>query len=134
MNKSILAVVFLLLTISSVTAQESLNVDRAVAKNIELSFPNEQNIRPKRSDFGIVNYVLMSNEQGERWSVVTLKNKALGSREFEQGDLMALFADGQRRSPETFKLDFKGGETLSLTVTFGVSKFPVLALYTNSGD
>ena len=111
---------------------EVLNVDRSVANNINLSFPNDNNIKPKSGDFEIVNYVLMSNEMGERWSVITLTNLSSGNRDLEQDHLMALFADGSRKSPLQYKLNFKGKETQSITVSFGEYKFPILSIYSSN--
>ena len=111
---------------------EVLNVDRSVANNINLSFPNDNNIKPKSGDFEIVNYVLMSNEMGERWSVITLTNLSSGNRDLEQDLLMALFADGSRKSPLQYKLNFKGKETQSITVSFGEYKFPILSIYSSN--
>ncbi|MCJ8297256.1 MAG: hypothetical protein MJK15_22915 [Colwellia sp.] len=111
---------------------EVLNVDRSVANNINLSFPNDNNIKPKAGDFEIVNYVLMSNEMGERWSVITLTNLSSGNRDLEQDHLMALFADGSRKSPLQYKLNFKGKETQSITVSFGEYKFPILSIYSSN--
>lgn len=111
---------------------EVLNVDRSVANNINLSFPNDNNIKPKAGDFEIVNYVLMSNEMGERWSVITLTNLSSGNRDLEQDHLMALFADGSRKSPLQYKLNFKGNETQSITVSFGEYKFPILSIYSSN--
>lgn len=122
-----------LLIATSVTAQESaLTIDRAVTKNLQLSFPNDNNVKPKTSDFDVVNYVLMSNEEGERWAVVTLRNTASGSRSFEQGHLMALFANGSRRTPQEFKLNFSGDEVQSMTLNFGENNFPILAIYASN--
>jgi hypothetical protein len=38
-----------------------------------------------------VNYALMSNEFGERWSVITLTNLVTGNSNFVQEHLIALF-------------------------------------------
>ena len=108
-----------------------LTVDRSVSKNIQLSFPNEQNIKPKESDFEVLNYVLMSSETGERWSVITIENTASGNRSLEHNHIMGLFADGSRFVPQENKLQFEGGETQSITVSFGEYKFPILAIYTS---
>ena len=112
--------VFLMLIIMSWATQAEdkkvLTVDRVISNNINLSFPNDNNIKPKVSDFKIVNYVLMSNESGERWSVITLTNLSSGHRNLEHQHLMALFADGNRKSPLAYKLNFKGKETQSITV------------------
>ena len=108
-----------------------LNVDRTVSKNIQLSFPNEKNIKPKESDFKVLNYVLMSSDTGERWSVITIENTASGNRSLDNNQIMGLFADGSRFVPQDNKLQFEGGETQSITVSFGEYKFPILAIYTS---
>lgn len=108
-----------------------LTIDRTVSNNILLSFPNEKNIKPKESDFKVLNYVLMSNETGERWSVITIENTASGNRSLEHNQIMGLFADGSRFVPQENKLQFEGGEIQSITVSFGENKFPILAIYTS---
>jgi len=84
------AYVFIALTFVSFTASadddddDILNVDRSVSKSIQLAFSNDKNITPKKSDFEVVNYVLMSNENGERWGVLTLTNLSHGERSINQ--------------------------------------------------
>ena len=87
---------------------------------------------PKKGDFEIVNYVLMSNEIGERWSVITLTNLATGNRTLDQEHLLGLFADGSRINPLKYKLNFEGKETQSITVSFGDHKFPILNIYSSN--
>jgi hypothetical protein len=111
---------------------ETLTVDRSVSQNIEFSFPNNKNIMPKAGDFEIRNYVLMSNEAGERWSVITLTNLSSGTRALDKEHLLALFADGSRSNPLTHNLTFKGKETKTVTVSFGESKFPILSIYSKN--
>ncbi|NQZ80904.1 MAG: hypothetical protein HRT52_07795 [Colwellia sp.] len=129
---------FLFLALISLTwiaqakSTEVLSVDRSVTNNINLFFPNERNIKPKAGDFEIINYVLMSNEVGERWGVITLTNLSNGSRELDQDHLLALFADGSRQPPLEYKLNFKGKETQSITVSFGQSKFPILSIHSSN--
>ncbi len=122
----------LFLSLSSYASDNDiLTVDRTVSKNIQLSFPNEKNIKPKESEFKVLNYVLMSNETGERWSVITIENTASGNRSLEHNHIMGLFADGSRFVPQENKLQFEGGEIQSITVSFGEYKFPILAIYTS---
>lgn len=128
MNKYIsLAFVFMTFT-SLANETDVLTVDRVVSTNLELAFPNDKNLRAKPSDFELVNYVIMSNELGERWAVLTLTNTSAGNRTLEQDHLMALFADGERKNPLELKLNFEGRETQSITVSFGESKFPILSI------
>jgi hypothetical protein len=129
------AYVFIALTFVSFTASaddDILNVDRSVSKSIQLAFSNDNNITPKKSDFEVINYVLMSNENGERWSVITLTNLSHGERSINQEHLLALFADGSRSEPLAFTNNFKGKETQSLTLSFGENKFPILSIYSSN--
>lgn len=112
------------------TANDVLNVDRFVTKNVEFSFPNNKNIRAKASDFLLDNYVIMSNELGDRWAVLTLTNTSNGRRILEQDHVLALFANGDRANPIEFRLNFDGNETQSITVAFGENKFPLLSIST----
>jgi hypothetical protein len=73
----------------------------------------------------------MSNDLGERWAVITLTNTSSGSRILEHEHLMALFADGKRKSSLAFKVSFEGQETQSVTVSFGENKFPILSISTD---
>ena len=130
MHKIIIPALLLLSFSSNANETEVLTVDRVVSNNLELAFPNDKNIKPNSSDFELVNYVVMSNEVGERWAVVTLSNTSTGSRSLDQGHLMALFANGDRKSPQGVKDSFEGKETKSITVSFGESKFPILSIYT----
>jgi len=129
------ALVIILLVLSWATQADSikaLNVDRAVPNSMHLSFANDSNITPKKGDFKIVNYVLMSNEEGERWAAITLTNLSSGNRELGEEHLLALFADGSRFMPTEFKLGFKGNETQSVTVSFADYKFPILSVYSSN--
>ena len=130
MHKIIISAFFLLSFSSNANETEVLTVDRVVPNNLELSFPNDRRIKPKSSDFELVNYVVMSNELGERWAVVTVRNSSTGGRSLENGHLMALFAYGDRKSPLEFKVSFEGKETQSITVSFGENKFPILTITT----
>jgi hypothetical protein len=132
MAKYIVPFLILLSTATQAEVIEILSVDRSVPRSINLSFPNDNNIKPKQGDFEIDNYVLMSNELGERWSVITLTNLSAGNRNLEHGHLIALFADGSRTSPLEYKLNFKGKETQSITVSFGEHKFPILSIYSSN--
>ena len=129
----LLLLVFILLSFSTYADEfEALSVDRVISNNLELVFPNDKNIKPKASDFELMNYVVMSNDLGERWAVITLNNISSGSRILEHEHLMALFADGKRQSPLAFKVSFEGQETQPITVSFGENKFPILSISTDA--
>ncbi len=126
----------LLLSITTANAteleeNEVLVVERVISNNFELAFPNVRNIKPQASDFELINYIMMTNKLGERWAVLTLQNSSSGGRTLEEKHLMALFADGERRSPLPFKLRFDSKEVQSVTVSFDENKFPILSIYSN---
>jgi hypothetical protein len=74
----------------------------------------------------------MSGENGERWATVTIRNTADGNRKFDSDQMLALFANGQRRSPHHFKRVVKERQTVTVTLSFGISKFPLLEIYTRT--
>ena len=132
MDKFIFLAALLLSFHSYASESEVLTIDKVVSKNFELAFPNDDNAKPKSSDFELVNYVAMSNLIGERWAVLTLTNTSSGNRTLEQQQIMALFADGSKGYPSALKLNFSGQETQSITVSFGENKFPILSVQVGS--
>jgi hypothetical protein len=132
MRQIIISVFFLISFSGYADEPEVLTVDRVVPNNLQLAFPNDMGEKPQVSDFQLVNYVAMSNDVGERWAVVTVRNSSSGGRSFENEHLMAVFADGVRKSPSEFKINFKGNETQTLTVSFGENKFPILSISTDA--
>lgn len=113
---------------------EVLRVDQVALQGIPFSFENDNNVRPKVSDFSVVNTVLMSSEQGRRVAVVTIRNDASGSRILQAEHIMALFADGRRISPMALadNIKLEDGEQRSLTLSFGVDFYPILSIFTSN--
>lgn len=109
-----------------------ITIDRVVPNSIELAFPNKRNLQPELSDFAVDNVVLMSNKAGERWAVLTLTNQASGRRTLDHKQVMALVANGARILPVSFAQSFNANETLTVTLSFGESKFPLLSVYTRT--
>lgn len=117
---------------SSVFADEPLTFDRALPLGVDFTFPNDKNQQPNVSDFELLHFAPLSSESGERWAVVTLTNTASGRRILDKKDLIALLADGRRIHPEHLSQSFKPGETLSLSIKFGQSYFPIVAVYSQN--
>lgn len=115
---------------SNYNKNDALSIDKAITQDIDFQFPNDENIYPDISDFEVVNYVTMSNEQGDRRVTVTLTNRSSGNRIFVSEQIMALFANGDRLSPIETKVTFKGRETQTLTLSFGNHHYPILKVYT----
>ena len=107
-----------------------LTIDRTVIANSQMSFPNDERIYPKVSDFEVINYVLMSSHNGKRWAAVTLRNNANGMRQFKSDQIMALFGDGDRSEPHSYKCTFGAKQIFTVSLNFGRNKFPMLEVYT----
>lgn len=137
MKKIILVIITAAVTLPSIVNangydRDALSVDKAVDNNIELKFPNDDNIYPESSAFKVLNYITMSNEYGERKVTVTLENTSSGNRIFVSDQIMALYANGRRISPHEKKISFKGNEIQTLTLSFNNSKYPILQVYTRN--
>lgn len=118
----------------SVSSSESdtLNIEQVVSERVELALPNEDNIEPDLSDFTVKNYILLSNDLGERWAVVTLKNESNSSRTLTEKHLLSTLANGERVFPSDFSQTFKGREVMSVTINFSINKFPILSIQSRS--
>lgn len=111
---------------------ENLILDQNIPSTEIINFPNDERIQPDRSGFEILHAITMSNEQGERWATLTIKNNSFGRRTINREHVLALFADGSRKFPLSIDYSFDGKEVASITVTFGCSKFPILKLSTRT--
>lgn len=89
-----------------------------------------KNDHPDRSDIEIIHQTLMSNEAGERWATVTLKNSSEGKRIFTEKQIYAMYADGSKGRPYQARVKLHGKEIGSFMFFFGKHKFPILYVYT----
>lgn len=127
-NKYIVAVLLCLSFSTFAEENETLNIEQVVSDRVELAFPNEDNIEPDLSDFTVKNYILLSNDLGERWVVVTLKNESSNHRTLTEKHLLSTLANGEHIFPADFSQTFKGKEVMSVTINFGLNKFPILSI------
>ncbi|MET1253911.1 hypothetical protein [Aliikangiella maris] len=119
------------LIITNVNAREqseTLFIDKSIQGSELFQFPNDDKSYPDQSDFIILHSLFMSNEVGERWATLTIKNNAAGRRMLTRKHLMALFANGARRHPIMNEQDFKAQEVISVTISFGLNKYPILQI------
>lgn len=130
--KYVVALILLFAFSVNANPRDTIRVDTPIISGAELAFPNPQNTQPMKSDFSLLNSVLMSNELGDRWAVVTVQNNASGSRALQERHLMAVLANGVRVTPESFKVNLAPLEILSTTVFFGRYQFPVLTINTRT--
>ena len=95
-----------------------------------LSFDIEESdrLKPKENDFELLHFAPMSNEIGERWVLITVKNTSTGSRFLKSEHIVATFANEEQRNPQGVSESIDGGQILSKTIYFGVNKFPIVML------
>lgn len=128
------SIVFTLLVFPSLLLAEDADVDKVLRfeqtpfKGQTLHCENEGRIEPKESDFTLLDYSIMSSNEGERFALVTLKNESSGHRIFNRKHVVAVFGDCSRAYPVSAMGKLAGGETLTLRVYIGSSRFPILQL------
>ena len=86
----------------------------------------EQELIPEDNDFEILNYALMSSEQGSRFVLANIKNKSAGQRILRREHLVAIFADCSQRHPINIEYKFDGGEVVTREINFGNNRFPII--------
>lgn len=109
---------------------DALEFDPPINAEREFVFESERDLYLALSEFRIVEAKYLSNKKGERWALLTIINLANDSRTFKSDQLLAFFANGEHRHPRNKQQRFRPGETLSLTMNFGVSKFPIVKTQT----
>ncbi len=88
-------------------------------------------LEPDKNDFQIVEISHLSNNLGERWTLITFKNSASGQRIIKNEHVIATFANGSRRAAKNLKATLAGGALLTQTVFFGTHKFPIIKVTVN---
>lgn len=106
--------------------RDVFSIDDPVPADLNLEFDNDDDLEPKASDFKIVSSVLMSSPAGERRATITIKNTSNHQRLFDKEHIIAVFADGSKRTPFHVEHKFSGQEQVTLLLNFGLSRYPIL--------
>lgn len=109
-----------------------LTIDKPPVSHDDLYFPDTDDVHPDDSDFKILSSILLSSTSGQRSATVTFKNLSSGQRILNHKQVLAIFANGQKRSPLSFKQKFSGNQKITLNLNFGISTYPILSVYTNN--
>ncbi|MES9831558.1 MAG: hypothetical protein ABW139_04885 [Candidatus Thiodiazotropha sp. DIVDIV] len=105
---------------------EVLTIDEPILGSMDIEFDNADDLLPKTGDFLISSNLLMSNQLGERWAVLTIQNRSSSQRLLDREHIVALFANGEKRYPQYAEYTFYGKEQKTMTISFGESKFPIV--------
>lgn len=116
-----------LLSIPAFSQDATLRFDQPQINGNALFFPDDDDdIEPVANDFQLLQALFMSNELGERWALVTLKNTSTGQRFLKNENLVATFADGSQSRARNVQKRFRARENQTVSVFFGVKKFPIV--------
>ena len=107
------------------TTRTGTTIYRIVDKTC-IDYRRSQPLLPAKSDFKLTAASYMSNELGERWALITVKNLSTGQRILKNQHMVATFADGTQAYAKNLEISINGGEQLSRAVQFGVNKFPIV--------
>ena len=113
---------------ADVTEGTALRFDQAQPALPEPSFVNPQALKPEKGDFRIEHYAPMSNDLGERWALITLRNGSDGARLLKNEHLVATFADGTTAYAGNLNQRVEGGGLYTQAVFFGASRFPIVRI------
>ncbi|WP_152390054.1 hypothetical protein [Azotobacter salinestris] len=108
---------------------KSIRFEETPLKNADIHCDNDDDLLPERNDFELIDYSVMSNEQGERFALVTIKNKSSGQRFFVNNDLVALLGNCSRVLAHEFEpYRLNGGEQITKQIYFGFQRYPIVKL------
>lgn len=134
MNATIVTLLGTLLVVQAVSATPPkgvLQVDNALFKDRPI-FCEEEILAPRKSDFEIVDYDLLSSEGGERYAIMNIRNTSSGQRILRKENLVAIFANCNSLYPENINQSLSGRETVTKSISFGINQFPIIKIITGN--
>jgi hypothetical protein len=87
-----------------------------------------ERLKPRANDFELIHYAPMSNKNGERYVLITVKNTSGGRRFLKSEHIVATFVNEKQINPIDLNESVDGGKVFSKTIFFGVNKFPIVML------
>ncbi|WP_126456949.1 hypothetical protein [Sulfuriflexus mobilis] len=105
-----------------------LHFDQSRIPIDNLNFRQRNRLKPSKNDFRLVEMSFLSNNIGERWAIVTIKNTSQGRRFFKDDNIIATLADGSQSRASGLDEALEGGELLTRAIYFGIHKFPIVKL------
>ena len=87
-----------------------------------------ERLKPRENVFELIHYAPMSNKNGERYVLITVKNTSNGRRFLKSEHIVATFVNEEQMNPRDLNESIEGGKVFSKTIFFGVNKFPIVML------
>lgn len=97
-------------------------------ENFSFDIDESKRLKPKANDFELKHFSPMSNKNGERWVLITVRNNSSGRRFLKSEYLVATFANGDQANPKISNESIDAEKTFTKTISFGVNKFPIVML------
>ncbi len=96
----------------------------------KLSFDidDSDRLKPKANDFELLHFAPMSNKNGERWVLITVRNTSTGRRFLKSEYIVATFVNEEQKNPTGLNESIDAGQIFSKAIFFGVNKFPIVML------
>lgn len=110
----------------------ALHFDQPIAKEMAIDFQIEEDLYPNRSSFELLDFAFLSNEAGERWALVVVRNTVHEFRSFSANQIIGFFASGNYRNPVSLNKRIEGKKTETFMIPFGKSDMPLVKLMTRS--
>ena len=105
---------------------DTLIFEQSPSINSPIRFKQDSPLVPDANDFELMHWQFMSNRNGERWAMVTIKNNAAGQRLLAHKDIVATFANGEQSFPVIeIREAFQSKETRTFSIYFGERRFPI---------
>jgi hypothetical protein len=95
----ILVQIFFFAADANEETKENTNLffDKPIAKSMNIQFKIEEDLYPDQSTLIIEDFAFLSNEKGERATLVNLTNTAAAPHSLSPNQIYGLFADGTYR-------------------------------------
>ncbi len=106
--------------------RDVLHFDNPLVRDSAIRCDLADQASPRKGDFKLLDYVLMSSEDGQRVAIVTIRNSAGGQRIFTDQHVVALLANCQTIHPVPFERTLDVGEEVSIQLSFGYRHYPVM--------
>ncbi len=87
-----------------------------------------EQLEPTSNDFELIHFAPMSNKIGERGGLLTVRNTSSGRRYLKSEYVVATFANADQANPIDLNEIVDPGEVYTLTINFGVHKYPIVMI------
>lgn len=117
-------------------AADAVHFDIVTIDPETLSYDEEDRtqLMPTRAFVNIINFHPMSDDNGNRYALVTLQNQLRTRTVLEKENFVGIFANGRRSNPIACDETLDPAIERSTVLRFGSSKFPLVKIIIDNGE